>query len=1028
MANLFGKNKLRSIAEKIDTEEIKPLIEIVKEWHEDYHNGSLKRDKETSREQEYNQQFFKTILGYKEKPASPFSFEPKATTDKGQLPDAVISYTDTTNDIRNTIAVVELKGAAIDLDRPQRREGNMSPVQQGFKYKAQYRACPFVIVSNFWEFRLYHDNLLDYEVWTLDDLVNPDEDYMLFKTWYALLKHDNFTTSKGASKTESLLSDIRIEQDNIGKKFYKVYREARLDLLRDIYSNNENVRDNIDLGIEKAQKIVDRIVFAAFAEDRGLLPDNTLQRVIKAADSSTFGGSLWSTLKGFFEAIDVGSEKLEIPDGYNGGLFKHDETLNNLRIKDEPLRKVVELGTYNFAEDLSVNILGHIFEQSISDLEEIKSKVRESQNIETLAVSRRKKDGIFYTPDYIVRYIVDNSLGAYLREHEEKFKNEFGLKGDITDKTYEKREKQAYSKYQDFLQNVKVVDPACGSGAFLVYVFDYLLAENQRVADIVGNSLFSSDSYVRDILRNNIYGVDLNEESVEITKLSLWLKTAQKGKKLTTLDANIKCGNSLIDDPSIAGENAFDWQQQFADVFKNGGFDVVVGNPPYVATKQIPKVDREYYWNRFSDLLFSEMDLYEIFTYKMLRETVKDGGYLGFITPNSYYTNTSFQHYRRYLLENAQIKHIVDFPYRFFPFSDVNTETAILVLHKVSPANNYVDLWSIDKSQVLQSKTVSVGSSKVVTKAKQSDIVSLYDSKIILNQNPIVSKMLATKGKFGDKLTLHKGWMSIPETTAYQGKQIDSGKFSKTEVQQYGIQEICRPYLEGRDIHRYYRDNVEKFVNVSGMDAKTESWHYQEKIILQRIVGQNKNKIFATFDSSNFVIFPNANLVNCVNDESPKIYLPILNSTLISYFYNQYFGESNTNLTKSALEGMPLPVITSATKAKLQTLAKSILEDTGVLYKKSESFRNVLRAEFNLDKWSTKLKSWWSLDFADFSQALGVHLSLTQKDELLQFFDKYRHELQSLDNEIQKTDSEIDQLVYELYSLTPEEIAQVEAR
>lgn len=143
MANLFGKNKLRGIAGQIDTEEIKPFIEIIKEWHEDYHNGSLKRDKETSREQEYNQQFFKTILGYKEKPASPFSFEPKATTDKGQLPDAVISYTDTAKDVRNIAAVVELKGASIDLDRPQRHGGNMSPVQQGFKYKTQYRSVPY---------------------------------------------------------------------------------------------------------------------------------------------------------------------------------------------------------------------------------------------------------------------------------------------------------------------------------------------------------------------------------------------------------------------------------------------------------------------------------------------------------------------------------------------------------------------------------------------------------------------------------------------------------------------------------------------------------------------------------------------------------------------------------------------------------------------------------------------------------------------------------------------------------------------
>lgn len=1028
MANLFGKNKLREIAEAIDTNSVQDFIAVVKEWQQDYHNGSLKKDKETSREQQYNRDFFLDILGYKEKPASPFSFEPKATTDKGQLPDAVISNTDTANDIRNIAAVVELKGASIDLDRPQRREGNMSPVQQGFKYKTQYRSVPFVIVSNFWEFRLYHDNLLDYEVWTLDDLVNPDDDYLLFKTWYALLKKDSFTTPKGTSKTEAILSDIRIEQENIGKKFYKVYKEARTELLRDIYKHNDYIKTDIDTGIEKAQKIIDRIVFAAFAEDRGLLPDNTLLRVIQAADSSVFGGSLWNTLKGFFEAIDVGSEKLEIPNGYNGGLFKHDEVLNNLQISDEPLRKVVELGTYNFAEDLSVNILGHIFEQSISDLEEIKNKVNESQSLEAISQSRRKKDGIFYTPDYIVRYIVDNSLGAYLREHEEKFKAEFGLKGDILDKTYEKRERQAYTKYQDFLQGIKVVDPACGSGAFLVYVFDYLLAENKRVGDILGMSLFSTDEYIRDILRNNIYGVDLNEESVEITKLSLWLKTAQKGKKLTSLDANIKCGNSLVDDPKIAGDKAFDWQEQFADVIKKGGFDVVVGNPPYVATKQIPKNDRDYYWGRFAEILFSEMDLYEIFTYKMLREVVKEDGFLGFITPNSYYTNTSFQHYRRYLLENTQIKFIVDFPYRFFPFSDVNTETAILILHKKSPRSNNVALWSIDKSEILQSKTIGLGSLKIATKAQQSDIVSLYDSKIILNQNPIVTKMLSIKSRFGDRLSLHKGWMSIPETTVYQGQTFDTGKFTKDEVRQYGLQNICKPYLEGRDIHRYYFDEVKKFVNTSGMDTKTESWHFQEKIILQRIVGQNKNKIFATLDNSNYIIFPNANLLNCIENESPKIYLPILNSTLISYFYNQYFGESNTNLTKSALEGMPLPILDPVVKDSLTKLTDKMLDNTNVLHKKSEHFQDILHTEFTFDKWSAKLKKWWTLDFAEFVKALKVNLSLAQRDELLQLFEKYRLELSGLDSEITETEREIDQLVYKLYGLTNEEISIVEQR
>lgn len=1010
MANLFGKNKLRGIAQQIDIEEIKPFIEIVKEWHEDYHNGSLKRDKETSREQEYNQQFFKAILGYKEKPASPYSFEPKATTDKGQLPDAVISYTDTTNDIRNTVAVVELKGAAIDLDRPQRREGNMSPVQQGFKYKAQYRACPFVIVSNFWEFRLYHDNLLDYEVWTLDDLVNPDEDHILFKTWYALLKHDNFTTSKGASKTESLLSDIRIEQENIGKKFYKVYREARLDLLRDIYSNNEDVRDNIDVGIEKAQKIVDRIVFAAFAEDRGLLPDNTLQRVIKATDSSAFGGSLWNTLKGFFEAIDVGSEKLEIPDGYNGGLFKHDETLNNLRITDAPLRKVVELGAYNFSEDLSVNILGHIFEQSISDLEEVKSKVRESQNIESLAVSRRKKDGIFYTPDYIVRYIVDNSLGAYLREHEEKFKNEFGLKGDITDKTYEKREKQAYSKYQDFLQNIKVVDPACGSGAFLVYVFDYLLAENKRVSDIVGNSLFSSDIYVRDILRNNIYGVDLNEESVEITKLSLWLKTAQKGKKLTALDGNIKCGNSLIDNPNIAGNKAFNWQQEFADIFKNGGFDVVVGNPPYVDSESMTKnVPEERSWLAKSyETAKGNWDLFIPFIEKSVH-ILKSGGYTSMIMPNKILSAPYAKTLRKYVSD----KH------RLVGLTDVTKEG-------VFDVDVYPVITNIKKNKASEPLTVVEGVKEVISKliVKNTDLPENW--ALLLNSNTRVTYKVKTV-KLG---SLFNTAAAATVAEAYELKEIiqdnegaKSGKIINTGT--------IDPYVTswGVSSMNYIKDRY-KYPYVDMNQLKEKEWHRLNKIIVAGMA----LRIEATYSHGDeFLPAKSTAVIYSMDgdDMALKSLLALLNSRYISYLFKQENsqlsmagGYMNVNAGNVADIQVPPEVTTNEYLAKS---ADNILELSVKLQYTDNGFKQIVASEFEIEKWPTKLNRWWTLDFTDFIKLLKVKLSLAQKDELLQLFNKYRVGLNSLDNEIQTTDHEIDQLVYKLYNLTPEEIAIVES-
>lgn len=1041
MANLFGKNKLREIAQKIDTESVLDFIDIVESWRNDYHNGSLKKDKETSREQQYNRDFFLNILGYKEKPATPFSFEPKATTEKGQLPDAVISYTDKVNDITNIAAVVELKGTAIELDRPQRREGNFSPVQQAFKYKSQYRNCPFVIASNFWEFRMYHDNLLDYEVWTLDDLVSPDDDYILFKTWFALLKKDNFTTTKGASKTETLLSDIRIEQENIGKKFYKVYREARLELLRDIYKHNDHIKTDIDTGIEKAQKIIDRVVFAAFAEDRGLLPDNTLQRVIKVADSSTFGGSLWNTLKGFFEAIDSGSEKLEIPDGYNGGLFKRDETLNNLQVSDEPLRKVVELGTYNFAEDLSVNILGHIFEQSISDLEEIKNKVSEHQSLEIISQSRRKKDGIFYTPDYIVRYIVDNSLGAYLREHEEKLKVEFGLKGDITDKTYEKREKQAYAKYQDFLQNVKVVDPACGSGAFLVYVFDYLLAENKRVGDILGNTLFSSDTYVRDILRNNIYGVDLNEESVEITKLSLWLKTAQKGKKLTTLDDNIKCGNSLIDDPEIAGDKAFNWQSQFADIFKNGGFDVVVGNPPYVRQElirdQIPFLSMNYKAHS------GKADLY-VYFFELATRLLKEGGLFGYISSGKFIEANYGKPLLDFLTKNTKFENIVNFG-DLEVFEGVTAYPLVFIARKSNQQGNfnYVKIDSLDFGS-LDSAVAKDGALQTISSFIENNF-KFHNSEVSnilthIKWNSVNFTDIFPAPTVGIKTGLNEAYQSVKGLPYVFGRDIKmyqpvltSGIIFPYKWTSEGYKLLPEQQIDGIDQLLVYKDKLSKRAVINdGIEKNTKTWYEYQQI--------NKQ---LNFDLE-YIVYPNVSLgcnftlskssiidmTGFIIPSNSRYLLAILNSSLFRYFMQNIaisrrggYHEFKTQY----ITQFPVKNINNSERDKFDSKANEILHLSKSLRTATDRFTSLISGELSLQKWSTKLNKWWTLNFSDFAKALKVNLSLAQKDELLGLFDKYQTELVALDTQIQKTEQEINQLVNKLYHLTPAEIAIVEA-
>lgn len=168
---------------------------------------------------------------------------------------------------------MEVKDARTPLDKPQQREGSLTPVQQGFKYKPFFKSCDFVIVSNFIETRLFYDNYSDYEVWTLADLVNPKDDYYNFRKFYFLLCRENLIARRGESTTKKLLSEIRIEQETITKKFYKEYSELRKELFKDIIKNNSFKRTELDIALNKTQKIIDRLIFIHFCEDKDLLPE-----------------------------------------------------------------------------------------------------------------------------------------------------------------------------------------------------------------------------------------------------------------------------------------------------------------------------------------------------------------------------------------------------------------------------------------------------------------------------------------------------------------------------------------------------------------------------------------------------------------------------------------------------------------------------------------------------------------------------------------------------------------------------------
>jgi Eco57I restriction-modification methylase len=216
----------------------------------------------------------------------------------------------------------------------------------------------------------------------------------------------------------------------------------------------------------------------------------------------------------------------------------------------------------------------------------------------------RKAGGIFYTPDHVVRCIVDHTLGAYLRDH------------------------QAALSHQDYLallRTVKVLDPACGAGAFLVPVFGVLLAAHQRAGQ-------RPDA--RRILRENIYGVDLNAASVELTKRSLWLRSGLTDGNTAELDSTIKCGNSLIDDPAVAGHWAFSWKEHFPAVMAAGGFDIIVGNPPYVNARTMRQADKSYLRDHYPQL-HGAFDLYVAFLLRG-QQLLKAHGRHGWIVPNKF--------------------------------------------------------------------------------------------------------------------------------------------------------------------------------------------------------------------------------------------------------------------------------------------------------------------------------------------------------------------------------------------------------
>ena len=985
-------------------------------WINNLENGVLDKSKEEEFQGEFLYDIFTTVLRAVNKSdgKNEWNLERETKTKlDGQKADGVLGFFDADGkkDVR---AVIELKGAKVSLDVRQKRTGDTrTPVEQAFNYAPKYgKNCQWVIVSNYKEIRLYRANdMTEYQVFFLEKLKDDLEfkKFIYILSFYALVG-----TEKKKAKTIELSEEYQKNQSEIEKKFYNEYKAIRLHIFENMRKNNPAVNENTI--IEKVQKLLDRFLFICFCEDKGLLPNEIFYKTLEKGKNF---GDVFEVFKMLCNWINLGNPRENISH-FNGGLFKNDDVLESLFVDNEVFEEMKKISEYDFDSELNENILGHIFEQSISDIEDLKKELNGEEFDKKK--EKRKKDGIFYTPKYITKYIVENSIKNWLDDKrkelgedklpeltEKDFEIKYSSKKSnerIYSKNY-KKHIEFWTKYREAVKNIKIVDPACGSGAFLITAFEYLLNYNNylndKIFDLTGTKDLFSDT-TKEILQNNIFGVDLNKESVEITKLSLWLKTADKNKTLASLENNIKCGNSLIDDAEIAGELAFDWEKEFPQVFKNGGFDVVVGNPPYVLCQPSNTEEKILKFYNSFEVANYKIDLYHLFFEKGIK-ILNLKGYLGFITPNTYLTNKYTVNLRKLILEKTSINTIIK--YNEIVFAEAGVDVVTILLSNFKIKNNKINILSS------KNKTLTV-----IDKKEQE--IWENDELKVFNLNKELSI------KLENTILLDKIY-SV--TFGLQTK--DKSKY---------VSEIKSPEWEecytGKNISRYFLSKANLYFLNNPSEVKAGgSWNmklHKSKKIVVRQVG-NPEPIFAYDDKKIPSLNTMYNIVNIDKNFDDFYILSILNSKLMKKYWLSKYNDNKDLFPKIKgyqLKELPIKKISLEAQQPFIEKADKMLFLNKNLQELSQKFQRLLTRKFELEKLTTKLQDWYLLKFSEFVKELKklkIKLSLKEEMEWEEIFLEKKEEAEKVKNEIEMTDKEIDGMVYELYGVSEEEIRIVES-
>jgi len=831
---------------------------------------------------------------------------------------------------------------------------------------------PLSILTNFAEFSVY------------DTRIKPDKNdkagtarifYCTFNEYEQHFDFINSTFSKNAILKGSFDKYIEENKNKKGTsevdvEILSLVEKWRVELAKNIAMNNPNL-SVYDLNTV-VQKIIDRIIFLRIAEDKGIEDENLLLSVSKSQ-------YIYEKLIHLFTKANT---------KYNSGLFSGVDWINKVNIEDKVLSHIIvnlyyPECPYEFSV-LPVEILGSIYERFLGKtirLRAVKGDTHTAIIEEKPEV--KKAGGVYYTPQYIVDYIVQNTVG-------EKIKN----------------------KTPHEISSIRIIDPACGSGSFLVGAYQYLLdyhldyytqAKNVKTA-LKGEKIYEAafQSYKltieekQRILTSVIYGVDIDNQAVEVTKLSLYLKLLEnEGKEaegwlfkysdktlLPSLEDNIKCGNSLIgtdfyaqpaleltDDNRIK-MNCFDWEKEFPAIFKMGGFDIVIGNPPY--TYLIPDMVQEYFQKtyKFQDY---QKDLYLIFLEKYLF-LLKNNGVFGVIVSNTWLLSLTYKKIRIYMTSNYYWQKILFLPEKVF---NAVVDTHVLIFKKSIPKNN-------DNCRIEIYKDKLISPLHILPFSDIPKDGSPINITVNPQKRPIFTRIVKECRQLKDYCNVFNGVKPFEKGkgTPPQSEKIMREKPFVFEGNKPSSE--WSPLLRGSLIHRYINkwnnDYWIKYGEWLAAPRDPSIFKVPEKLIIR----QTGDSLIATVIKNGIICRDNLHIIINNSDLNILFFLALLNSTFLNFIYeimNPEKGEALAQVKKSHVEQLPIPIIDLSIKTdkvkhdNLVSLVENILE-----LKEKEA--------------------------AEKNQQIKLMIS----------------------RQIEGVDKAIDSAVYDLYNLTEDEIKMVEGK